>query len=73
MHLFVNCVLLSVTSTDVKDRDQRVLSAPDRKNGNLNILAAFLDDMCRYFGQGLEDMWSIFGMFLEGILRGLNG
>ena len=45
------------------------LSAPDRKNGNLNILAVFLDDICRYFGHGLEDIWSIFGRFLEGILR----
>ena len=49
------------------------MGAGPKKNGNLNILAVFLDDICRYFGQGLEDIWRIFGRFLEGILRGLKG
>ena len=53
--------------------DHEVISAPDRENGNLNILAVFLDDICRYFGQGLEYIWGIFGRFLEGILRGFKG
>ena len=50
-----------------------LISAPDRKNGILNILVVFLDDICRYFRQGLEDIWDIFGRFLEGILRGFKG
>ena len=49
------------------------ISAPDRKNGNLNVLAVFLDDIWRYFGEGLEDSWCIFGRFLDGILRGFKG
>jgi len=53
--------------------DSVEVSAPDRKNGNLNILAVFLDDICRYFRQGLEDIWSFFGRFLDGMLRGFKG
>jgi len=48
------------------------LSAPDQKNWNFNILAVFLDDIWRYFGEGLEDMWGIIGRFWEGILRGFK-
>jgi len=36
-------------------------------------LAVFLDDIWRYFGEGLEDIWSMFGRLLEGILRGFKG
>ena len=55
-----------------------ISTASGQKNANSNSFGVILEDVCGYFGEGLEDIWKylwrydwkVFGGYLEVCLKG---